>query len=134
METARSEKGLFEAARKRAERWVRVARESSRQSRRLAVPEIAAPMRFEESLAIAEGFRYFLEEGTAPPLWRVLPGQRTPGAEAALLLGPEGGWTDSERERASSAGWLPVSLSPQVLRAETAAAAALAILVNAWMP
>jgi 16S rRNA (uracil1498-N3)-methyltransferase len=134
VETTRSEKGLFEAARKRMERWIRVARESSQQSRRLAVPEIAAPVRFETSLATAAGLRFFLEEGTAPPLWQLLPQERIPGAEAAFLLGPEGGWTDAERERAASAGWLAASLSPQVLRAETAAIAALAILVNAWMP
>jgi len=134
VETTRSEKGLFEAAHKRMERWVRVARESSQQSRRLAVPEIAAPVRFETSLATAAGFRYFLEEGTAPPLGKLLPQERTPGAEAAFLLGPEGGWTDAERQGAASAGWLAASLSPQVLRAETAAIAALAILMNAWMP
>jgi 16S rRNA (uracil1498-N3)-methyltransferase len=39
MEAARTERGLFEAARKRAERWGRIARESSQQSRRTRVPE-----------------------------------------------------------------------------------------------
>jgi len=48
-----------------------------------------------------------------------------------LLTGPEGGWTDAERQLAGTAGWLPVSLGPQVLRAETAAMAAIAVLVNA---
>ena len=50
---------------------------------------------------------------------------------AALLTGPEGGWTDAERQLAAAAGWQPVSLGPQVLRAETAAMAAIAVLVNA---
>ncbi len=133
VEAARSEKGLFEASRKRAERWERVARESSQQSRRLRAPEIGAAMRFEESLRVAAEFRYFLEEGQAPPLAAVLPEERTRDARAALLLGPEGGWTDGERARAARLGWQAVSLSTQVLRAETAAAAAIAILVNAWM-
>jgi 16S rRNA (uracil1498-N3)-methyltransferase len=47
MEAARTEKGLFEAARKRAERWRRIARESSQQARRVSVPEILPAARFE---------------------------------------------------------------------------------------
>ena len=133
VEAARSEKGLFEAAGKRRERWQRIARESSQQSRRVTAPEILPPQRFEQSLAVDAGFRYFLEESTAPPLLPTLPAHRSPGARVALLLGPEGGWTDAERTRASAAGWQPVSLGPVVLRTETAATAALAVLLNAWI-
>jgi len=50
-----------------------------------------------------------------------------------VLLGPEGGWTEAERQLAVTAGWQPASLGPQVLRAETAAAAAIALVINAWM-
>jgi 16S rRNA (uracil1498-N3)-methyltransferase len=134
VEAARSERGLFEASRKRMERWDRVAKESSQQARRLQAPEIRPPARFEQALSEEAEFRYFLEEGSAPPLWRMLPEVRAHGASAAVLLGPEGGWTDAERQKAAAAGWQPVSLSTQILRAETAAAAAIAILVNAWMP
>ncbi|HEY1343053.1 MAG TPA: RsmE family RNA methyltransferase [Bryobacteraceae bacterium] len=134
VETTRSEKGLLEASRKRLERWARVARESSQQSRRLRIPEIAAAIRLDGCLSDARGLRYFLEENAAPPLLSVLPPLRDAGTQVSLLLGPEGGWTDPERAKTSAAGWQPVSLSPQVLRAETAAAAALAIVVNAWMP
>src|SRR4249919_423825 len=72
MEAARTEKGLFEASRKRAERWTRIARESSQQSRRVRAPEILAAVRFETALAEAADHRYRLEETTAPPLWRAL--------------------------------------------------------------
>ena len=133
VETERSGKGLFEASRKRAERWARIAREASQQSRRLCAPEIAPAVRFDQCLKEEADHRYFLEESGAPPLLRALPDHRTGDGRAAVLLGPEGGWTDGERRLAAAAGWLPVSLGPQVLRAETAAAAALAILVNAWM-
>jgi 16S rRNA (uracil1498-N3)-methyltransferase len=51
----------------------------------------------------------------------------------ALLTGPEGGWTDSERENFTAAGWQPVSLGPLILRAETAALAALAVVGSAWL-
>ena len=131
VETARSEKGLLEASRKRSERWPRIARESSQQSRRLRAPEIAPAVRFEQCLAEQADYRYFLEEAAAPPLWRVL--RVSPACRAALLTGPEGGWTDAERQLAAAAGWQPVSLGPRVLRAETAAMAAIAVLVNAWI-
>jgi 16S rRNA (uracil1498-N3)-methyltransferase len=135
VEAARSEKGLFAASQKRSERWERVARESSQQSRRVRTPEIAAAVRFEQAVkqAGAADFRYFLEENTAPPLLGELPGARSKSQRVAILIGPEGGWTDSERQLAHSAGWRPASLGPQVLRAETAAIAAISVLVNAWL-
>jgi 16S rRNA (uracil1498-N3)-methyltransferase len=134
VEATRSEKGLFEAARKRVERWNRIARESSQQSRRLRPPEVTEAVRFDAALRDAAGHRYFLEEmaGTRP-IVRALPAERPAEAEVSLLAGPEGGWTDSERERAAAAGWAPVSLGPQVLRAETAVMAAVAVVMNAWL-
>ena len=131
VEAERSGKGLLEASRKRSERWARIAREASQQSRRLRAPEIAPAVRFEQCLAEQADYRYFLEETAAPPLLRVL--RMSPACRAALLTGPEGGWTDAERQLAAAAGWQPVSLGPQVLRAETAAVAAIAVLLNAWI-
>ena len=133
MEAARTEKGLFEASRKRAERWRRIARESSQQARRAKVPEILPSARFETCLAESAGYRYFMEEAGAPPLLSILPQLRTGPDHVALLVGPEGGWTDGERRLAAASGWLPASLGPLILRAETAAAAALAVVGNAWM-
>jgi 16S rRNA (uracil1498-N3)-methyltransferase len=132
-EAARTEKGLFEASRKRSERWERIARESSQQSRRASLPRILPAVRLREALNVEAAWRYFLEEEDAPPLWRLVPERRQANETAALLLGPEGGWTAGERDAAAAAGWQAVSLSPQVLRSETAATAALAILVNAWL-
>jgi 16S rRNA (uracil1498-N3)-methyltransferase len=134
LEAARSEKGLMDAARKRLERWQRIARDSSQQSRRLRAPEIAPAVQWQTAIAEPAGYRYFLDESGAPPLLGVLPGERAPLADAALLVGPEGGWTDAERHGAVAAGWNPVSLGPRILRAETAALAAVAVLVNAWLP
>jgi 16S rRNA (uracil1498-N3)-methyltransferase len=131
VEATRTEKGLFDASQKRRERWQRVARESSQQSRRVRIPEIAPAVRFERCLEEAAAHHYFLDESFAPPLLREIPAERSDSA--ALLIGPEGGWTDSERRLAAAASWQPVSLGPLVLRAETAACAALAIVVNAWL-
>ncbi len=131
VESARSEKGLFDASRKRSDRWARIARESSQQSRRVHVPEILPAVRFERCLEQTAAHRYFVDEAVAPPLLREIPVERADSA--ALLIGPEGGWTDGERQLAIAAGWQPVSLGPLVLRAETAACAALALVVNAWL-
>jgi len=132
VETTRSEKGLFEASHKRSQRWMRIARESSQQSRRVRFPEVLPAVRFPAALKQPAGLRYFLEEETAPPLLREIPAERDD--TVALLIGPEGGWTDLERGQAAAAGWCAVSLGPQVLRAETAACAALAIVIAAWAP
>src|SRR5471030_655714 len=79
VEAARSERGLFEASRKRTERWVRIARESSQQSRRVRIPEILPAVPFEKSLAEEADHRYFLDEDTAPPLLKVVPAERPDG-------------------------------------------------------
>lgn len=133
VEAARTERGLFDASRKRTERWVRIARESSQQSRRVRVPEILPALRLEKCLALAADQRYFLDEAEAPPLLRAMPAERPGGSHLAVLVGPEGGWTDAERESAEGGGWLSVSLGPQILRAETAAAAAVAVLMSVWI-
>jgi 16S rRNA (uracil1498-N3)-methyltransferase len=49
----------------------------------------------------------------------------------ALAVGPEGGWTDDELEAFQQAGWISASLGNTILRAETAAIAAVAVVVSA---
>jgi 16S rRNA (uracil1498-N3)-methyltransferase len=123
----RSDKGLDKAAEKRIERWRRIVVEASQQSRRLRVPELFETVRFKDALAARAGRRLFLdEERTGAPLL-----DEAAGAESvAMLIGPEGGWVAHEREEARAAGWSFVTLGENILRAETAAIAALAV-VNA---
>jgi 16S rRNA (uracil1498-N3)-methyltransferase len=130
VEATRSERGLAEGARKRVERWRRIAREASEQSRRLRAPEIDDPIRFEQMLTCDAPQRIWLDERPgAPALIQVCN-----GAEAALAIGPEGGWADPERERFAAAEWTSASLGPAILRAETAVCAALAIRMQlAWL-
>lgn len=121
VECDRSEKGLELAAVKRKERWERILIESAQQCRRPKLPLLEGPVRFAAALELEAEGRYFCDE--AEP-----EADFVPAASAALLIGPEGGWTDRERERARAAGWRAVSLGGYILRAETAAIAALAVL------
>ena len=133
VEAERSERGLARAAAKRLERWKRIAREASEQSRRARLPEIDACISLQAALAAAADHRYVLEERTAPPILQALPAERKPQDRVALLVGPEGGWTDREREAIAAAGWKAISLGREILRAETAAMAGLAIVNAAWL-
>lgn len=119
----RSERGLERAAEKRIERWRRIVLEASQQARRARMPEIELPVRLREALAFEADRRFFLDEVTEGGA--ILPDQTS----SLILLGPEGGWADREREEIAVAGWTRISLGPRILRAETAALAALAKLL-----
>jgi 16S rRNA (uracil1498-N3)-methyltransferase len=133
VEAERTEKGLMAASRKRAERWQRIAREASQQSRRVSIPEILPAIDFAGGLRVEAQWRYFLDEDATPALLSVLPEIRSRDDRVALMLGPEGGWTAEERSLAIAAGWQLASLGPTVLRAETAATAAMAVITSAWL-
>jgi 16S rRNA (uracil1498-N3)-methyltransferase len=134
VEATRSEHGLERAARKRIDRWRRIALEASQQSRRAFLPVVEEPVEFAEALSLTAAHRFVLDEKPdTEPLARAIPPARQASDTVAVLIGPEGGWTDQERDAFVSATWTPVSLGPLVLRAETAAIAALAILGAAWL-
>ncbi len=128
----RTEKGLDRAAVKRMERWRRIVRESSQQCRRTVMPRLHEPVPLAQALD-GTGLRLLLDEAvSALPILGALPAQRGPADEVTLLVGPEGGWVENERAGAIASGYIPVSLGPTVLRAETAAIAGLAIVAAAW--
>jgi 16S rRNA (uracil1498-N3)-methyltransferase len=132
VESGRSEKGLAAAAQKRLPRWRRIAREASEQSRRARLPLIEPAVSLTDALQILADYRYGLEEANAPSILSVLPAERHHDDRVALIVGPEGGWTESERAEIGAAGWAAVSLGPEILRAETAAIAGLSIINAAW--
>lgn len=116
----------------RLERWRRIGVEAAEQCGRVTVPELHPPAGFTAALEACRGRSFVASEpahGAAPPLGTALDGVR--GDPVTVLTGPEGGLTPEEVERAVAAGARAVSLGPLVLRAETAAIAALSILVDA---
>ena len=122
----RTEKYLALAADKRAERWRRIAREASEQSRRITPPEIADPVKLAEALKVKAGLRIVLAETELEiGLNELLRSRET--EPLALAIGPEGGWTEDELRSFASSQWIAASLGETILRAETAAIAALAI-------
>ena len=123
----RTEKHLAQAAPKRAERWRRIALESSKQSRRSSVPEIADPTPLKAALASERSTTRILlsEIEQATPLRQAL--EPHPTESVALAIGPEGGWTPEELQLFHEHAWHSVTLGPRILRAETAAVAATAI-------
>ena len=114
-------------------RWMRVARSAAQQCQRSTVPLIAGPVSFEEVLTRrAEPLRLFLWE-EQPPGGLATVHQQHPCASAVLVVvGPEGGFDSHEADRAAAAGFQLVGLAPRILRAETAAVAAVTLCQFLW--
>ena len=128
---ARTDTHLATAAKKRVERWRRIAHEASQQSRRDRVPEVCDPEKLGKVIEAAPGRRIVLSE--AERTQSLLSSMKN-FHEFSLVVGPEGGWTNSELDLFRSNGWSSASLGTTILRAETAATAALAIIHGAFHP
>jgi 16S rRNA (uracil1498-N3)-methyltransferase len=132
---ARTDKPLLAAAGKRRTRWVKILLEAAQQSRRLAPPLIRTIVHPADAFArsVAPLKLLLSERRDAPPLRAVLQGHASnesvlrPNA-VTLAIGPEGGWTEDELASAHAAGFEEVSLGANILRAETAVVAAIALL------
>lgn len=137
--TRRTDARLAEAAVKRMERWERLLVEATEQSRRTQPPVLYHPMPLRDYLREEAGeagdvTRLIASElGEAIPLRQAIADAAGPSKalhRCAVLIGPEGGWTEEEVDAARAAGYSAVSLGPRILRAETAALAVLAVLQN----
>jgi 16S rRNA (uracil1498-N3)-methyltransferase len=130
----RTESHLARASGRRAERWRRIAHEAAQQSRRVTPPEIRDPQPLKTALLIQSDLRVVLAEGERGTTLKELLARNsqlvTSDLQLALAIGPEGGWTDHELSAFTDAGWTSATLGPTILRAETAAIAALAIAMS----
>jgi 16S rRNA (uracil1498-N3)-methyltransferase len=112
----------FRASAARGLRLTRVVREAAKQCGRARWPEVAGPVALADALALPAAHRFLLdlEGGPFPSVLAADP--------SVLLVGPEGGWTASERAAARESGWTAVRLPAGKLRTETAAIAGLVLL------
>jgi len=124
----RTESHLATAATKRVERWRRVVLQAAEQSRRLSPPEMSQPLKLKDATALPGNQRIFLSENEPEIMLKDIFQAHNPQDDVLLAVGPEGGWTDEESKLFTSAGWRPASLGRTILRAETAAISAIAIV------
>ncbi len=107
-------------------RMERVAVESAKQCGRAWVMQVGENVNFAKLIAAADHDLKLIADTTDAV--QLLPTAIAAAQRILVLIGPEGGWTDAERNTAKQAGFHAWRLSPNVLRVETAAMAALAIL------
>lgn len=118
-------------AEKRRDHWQRIATSASEQSGRVRLPLIDTPIPLKNWLG-DKPQRIDTELILKPGAAATLPSLRPPETKICVLVGPEGGFSDSEYEDAEISGFKAVSLGPRVLRTETAAIATLAMLQSLW--
>ncbi|MCL6634760.1 MAG: 16S rRNA (uracil(1498)-N(3))-methyltransferase [Peptococcaceae bacterium] len=119
---------------RRQERWQRIALEAARQCRRPDVPEVCGPADWDRVLADLppQALAIIPWEAESIVYLKDLLRKNDPGEEIFVFIGPEGGFTPEEVERAREAGVQPVSLGPRILRTETAGLAVLAMILYQW--
>jgi 16S rRNA (uracil1498-N3)-methyltransferase len=112
---------------KRIAHWQQIVRSACEQCGRAKVPQVFDPVPLsawvQEQVTDAKLFLHHREIGAVP---------ETRPTSIALLVGPEGGLSDVDRNHARDAGFIGVRLGPRVLRTETAPLVALSILGARW--
>jgi 16S rRNA (uracil1498-N3)-methyltransferase len=119
----------------RLDRWRRIALASVKQSRRAVLPEIRTPLSFETYLEEPRAGEtlMFVEPAAdrTPASLAILRGRPFPH-DAAIIVGPEGGWTDSECAAAGAQNVRLVTLGPRTLRADAVPLVAISVLQFLW--
>ncbi len=118
-------------------RWQRIINEAAEQSGRGLLPELAQPIEFDAALELAQSSHLAMIPWTgekANSIGTAVAGITQQLAHSprriALILGPEGGFAESEIVAAQAARIVPITLGPRILRAETAALVAATLTLN----
>lgn len=107
------------------ERWVRIVRSAAQQCGRQDVPSVLGLQTLDDALRLSTAIpNRFLLHPKSPPL------SPLGSSDVAILVGPEGGFSDLELQTIDRTGWKPRGVGPFVLRADTAAAVAAGIVRN----
>jgi len=118
-------------AAKRREHWQKIAESACEQSGRVRPPLIDEPLSLNVWLG-AKTPEFDVDLILRPDATTPMASLQPPQTKVCLLIGPEGGFSDTEYDNASLAGFTAVSLGPRVLRTETAAIAAIAVAESMW--
>ncbi|HPC95261.1 MAG TPA: 16S rRNA (uracil(1498)-N(3))-methyltransferase [Sedimentisphaerales bacterium] len=117
---------------KKLDRWQRIVTEAAEQSHRGRVPQIEPAIPFPQTLPRLAAFDRALiaaTSGQTKRLSEALAASGRPLASVAVLIGPEGGFSNEETTLACQGGAVPASLGPRILRTETAAIVAPALVL-----
>ena len=123
----RTDAHLVAASEKRVDRWRRIAMQASEQSRRIAPPEISEPVKVRDAAELPAERKILLSESEEQSTLRELLDADHSQGSTLLAIGPEGGWTEDELQLFRENGWSSATLGKTILRAETAAIAAVVI-------
>ena len=108
--------------------WQQVAVSASEQSGRVNVPAILAPATLDAWVQQIESpLKIFLDQEQATEFKALVPAK-----DAAILIGPEGGFSENEKALARDKGFTGITLGPRTLRTETAPVAILSLIQNYW--
>lgn len=114
---------------KKQERWQKIAYEAAKQSKRARIPQVALPIKLKplESALKSHDLVIFLYENEKDcSIQKTL--EACKGQNIALVVGPEGGFSESEVEVLADYGCISTTLGPRILRTETAGLACIAIV------
>lgn len=117
-------------------RWQSIAEAAAKQSKRGIIPEIGQVMSFGESLSESEKcdvrlLPYEMADADAMDKTRAVFSGLKPGQKVSVFIGPEGGFDDSEIEKAKNAGMEIITLGKRILRTETAGMMVMSFIVFA---
>lgn len=130
-----SQRTLLKPSPNRIQRWQRIATEAAEQSHRQIIPKVLEPISFEKGVVQDDQDswqRYICTvEPSAPNFLHCLSQALAQESQTgiAVMVGPEGGWTETETQQAQTAGYQAVSLGQRTLRAVTANYMAVSIAI-----
>ncbi|MGZ5049498.1 MAG: 16S rRNA (uracil(1498)-N(3))-methyltransferase [Methylobacter sp.] len=108
--------------------WQKIVQHAAEQSGRTKLPELPEIEQLTDWVDSQQGLKVFLDPYADTVLTELQPENMT----VTLMTGPEGGFSDTERDLAKAAGFVPVRLGSRILRTETASLAALAAVQMLW--
>ena len=122
-----------ESGQPKAHRWQQIALKAAKQSRRASMPAVVSYCSFAQALDLARPLelKVMLWEKEQRRLASLIRGMPAPKG-IALIIGPEGGWAEEEVQQARQAGFALAGLGGRILRTETAAITACAIIQYEW--